>query len=64
MMEPVIQGILEWEAFTKHSSRFLVKIDKETSRSLLFDSGKDQSPGDFKSYFHKSKPEITPIEKW
>lgn len=58
MMEPVIKGILEWEAFTKHSSRFSVKVDKETSRSILFESGKYQSLDEFKRYFHNYETEI------
>ena len=58
MMEPVIKGILEWEAFTKHSSRFSVKVGKETSRSILFESGKYQSLDEFKRYFHNYETEI------
>ena len=58
MMEPVIKGILEWEAFTKYSSRFSVRVDKETSRSILFDSGRYQSSDDFKRHFHNYETEI------
>ncbi len=58
MMEPVIKGILEWEAFSKHSSRFCIRVDKETSRSILFDSGKKQSPDDFKRHFHNYEIEM------
>lgn len=58
MMEPVIKGILEWEAFSKYSSRFSVRVDKETSRSILFDSGKYQSADDFKRHFHNYETEI------
>lgn len=58
MMEPVIKGILEWEAFSKYSSRFSVRVDKETSRSILFDSGRHQSSDDFKKHFHNFEIEM------
>lgn len=61
-MEPVIQEILKWDAFTKHSSRFYVKVDKDTSRSILFDTGRRQSPNAFKSYFHRYDVEITRVK--
>ena len=51
MMEPVIQAIKAWNAFSTHSSRFSASIDKDTSRSVLFDSGKNQSYNDIKRYF-------------
>lgn len=60
-LKPVIQAILEWNAFTKHLSRFYVKVDKDTSRSILFDSGKHQAPGQFKHYFRKYETEILKI---
>lgn len=58
-MEPVIQEILKWNAFTKHPARFYVKVDKDTSRSILFDNGVYQSPNGFKRHFHKYETEIT-----
>lgn len=61
-MEPVIQEILKWEAFAKHSSRFYVKVDKDTSRSILFDSGNRQGPGGYKRYFRNYDTEIIQIK--
>ena len=61
-MEPVIKEILKWDAFTKWSSRFYVTVDKDTSRSILFDSGYIQYPNQFKRYFHKYQTEVTLIE--
>lgn len=61
-MEPVIQEILKWDAFTKHPSRFYVKVDKDTSRSILFDSGDMQGPKAFKRYFQNYETEITLIK--
>ena len=58
-MEPVIQEILKWDAFAKHSSRFYVKVDKDTSRSILFDRGECQSPITYKRHFHRYENEIT-----
>ena len=60
-MEPVIQEILKWDAFTKHPSRFYVKVDKDSSRSILFDTGYRQSPNAFKRHFHRYETEITPL---
>ena len=57
-INPVIQRICGWKAFTRYSSRFLAKVDKGDSRSIFFDSGKYQSPGDFKRYFHNYDIEI------
>jgi len=57
-MEPVIQEILKWNAFTKHPSRFYVKVDKDTSRSILFDSGVYQGPNGFKRHFHRYETEV------
>ncbi len=61
-MEPIIQEILKWEAFTKHASRFSVKVDKDTSRSILFDTGYRQSPKAFKEYFRNYETEINLIK--
>lgn len=61
-MEPVIQEILKWDAFAKYSSRFYVKVDKDTSRSILFDSGERQSSNAFKKYFHRYETEIIKIK--
>ncbi|MBO5179589.1 MAG: hypothetical protein J6B87_04510 [Clostridia bacterium] len=61
-MEPVIQEILKWDAFTKWSSRFYVTVDKDTSRSILFDSGYIQHPNQFKRHFHKYQTEVTLVE--
>lgn len=61
-IEPVIQEILKWDAFTKHSSRFYVKVDKDSSRSILFDSGECQSPNGFKRHFHAYETEIILLE--
>ena len=61
-MESVIQEILKWDAFTKHPSRFCVKVDADTSRSILFDSGKYQSSGQFKRYFKIFEVEIIKIK--
>lgn len=60
-MDSVIKEILKWDAFNKHSSRFFVKVDKDTSRSILFDSGIHQSPDGFKRYFRKYQTEIIQI---
>ena len=62
-MEPIIQAILNWDAFTKHSSRFYVKVTKDTSYSILFDSGIHQYPREFKFHFQKYETEINVIEK-
>lgn len=61
-MEPIIQEILKWEAFTKHESRFSVRVDKDTSRSILFDTGYRQSPNAFKKYFQNYETEINLIK--
>ncbi len=61
-MEPVIQEILKWDAFTEYSSRFCLKFDKDTSRSILFDSGERQSSNDFKNHFRSYETEIIPIK--
>lgn len=61
-LEPVIQEILKWDAFAKHSSRFYVKVDKDTSRSILFDNGKTHSPNSYKRYFHSYETEVTQIK--
>lgn len=63
-MEPVIQEILNWDVFTKHSSRFYVKVDKDTSRSFLFESGKRrcQTPQAFKRHFYAYETEIISFE--
>lgn len=62
-MQPVIQEILKWEAFTKHSSRFCIMVDKDTSRSILFDSGNRQSPSAFERYFQNYETEILQIKE-
>ena len=62
-MEPVIQEILKWDAFTQHSSRFYVKVNKDTSRSILFVSGIHQYPNQFKRHFQRYETEISVIEK-
>ncbi len=61
-MDPVIQEILKWDAFTKHPSRFYVKVDKNTSRSILFDTGVYQGPNGFKRHFHAYETEIIMIK--
>lgn len=61
-IEPIIQEILNWDVFMKHSSRFYVKVDKDTSRSILFEIGKYQSPKHFKMYFHAYETEIISFE--
>ena len=61
-MEPVIQEILKWDAFAKHSSRFYVKVNKDTSRSMLFVSGIHQYPNQFKRHFQRYETEINVIE--
>ena len=61
-MDPVIQEILKWDAFTKHPSRFYVKVDKGTSRSILFDTGVYQGPNGFKRHFHSYETEIIRIK--
>ena len=61
-MDPVIQEILKWDAFTKHPSRFYVKVDKDTSRSILFDTGVYQGPNGFKRHFHRYETEIIRIK--
>ena len=61
-MDAVIQEILKWEAFAEHSSRFYVKVDKDTSRSILFDSGVYQTPNGFKRRFHRYETEIIRIK--
>ncbi|MBO5141678.1 MAG: hypothetical protein J6C46_01535 [Clostridia bacterium] len=64
-MKPVIQKILEWDAFTKHEYRFYATVDIDISRSILFDSGYRQFPKDFKDAFRNAKTEITLVgEKW
>lgn len=60
-MQPVIQEILNWEAFAKHTSAFYVKVDKDTSRSILFDNGDRQGPNGFKRHFHNYETEVTRI---
>ena len=61
-MDSVIQEILKWDAFTKHPSRFYVKVDNDTSRSILFDTGVYQSPSGFKKYFRRYETEIIQIK--
>ena len=61
-MDSVIQEILKWDEFTKHPSRFYVKVDNDTSRSILFDTGVYQSPNGFKRYFHRYETEVTQIK--
>lgn len=61
-MEPIIQEILKWDAFTKNTDRFYVRVDKDTSRSILFNSDNRQSPNAFKRYFHNYETEITLIK--
>jgi hypothetical protein len=61
-MDSVIQEILKWDAFTKYPSRFYVKVDKDTSRSILFDTGVRQGPKCFKRYFHRYETEIIRIK--
>ena len=63
-MEPVIREILNWCAFTKYPSRFYVKVDKDTSRSFLFECGRRQcqTPQAFKRRFHAYETEIILIE--
>ncbi len=61
-MDSVIQEILKWDAFTKYSSRFYVKVDKDTSRSILFDTGVYQGPNGFKRHFHSYETEIIRIK--
>ena len=61
-MDSVIQEILKWDAFTKYPSRFYVKVDKDTSRSILFDTGVRQEPKCFKKYFHRYETEIIRIK--
>lgn len=58
-MQPVIQEILKWDAFTKSSTRFYVTVDKEYSRSILFDSGYLQTPQKFKNFFRYYETKIT-----
>lgn len=58
-MEPIIQEILKWDAFNKWPSAFYAKVDKETSRSILFDTGDRQGPKAYKSHFHRYEIEIT-----
>ena len=61
-MDSVIQEILKWDAFTKYPSRFYVKVDKDTSRSILFDTGVYQGPNGFKRHFHRYETEIIRIK--
>ena len=61
-MDSVIQEILKWDALTKYPSRFYVKVDKDTSRSILFDTGVRQEPKCFKKYFHRYETEIIRIK--
>lgn len=63
-MEPVIQEILNWDVFAKYSSRFYVKVDTDTSRSFLFESGKRQcqTPQAFKIRFHAYETETVSFE--
>jgi len=58
-MQPVIQEILKWDAFTKSSTRFYVTVDKEYARSILFDSGYLQTPQKFKNFFRYYETKIT-----
>ena len=50
------------DAFTKHTDRFYVRVDKDTSRSILFNGDNRQSPNAFKRYFHNYETEITLIK--
>lgn len=61
-MELVIQEILKWDAFTKQSSRFYVKVTDGTSRSILFVSGIHQYPNQFKRHFQRYETEINMLE--
>ena len=60
-MEHIIQEILKWDAFTKHSSRFYVMVNKELSRSIIFDNGRYQGPNGYKQFFHRYEIEIFKI---
>ena len=62
-MEPVIQEILNWDLFAKHSSRFYAMVDKDISRSVLFNTGRSESPNAYKKYFYNREVEIFPIKK-
>lgn len=62
-MEPLIQAILNWDEFTKHSDRVYVKVDNDISRSVLFSSGKTQSPNAFKRHFSKYEVEVVETQK-
>lgn len=61
-MEPIIQAIQEWDAFTKNARRFCVKVDKDTSRSILFDTGDRQGPNSYKRHFERYETEIIQIK--
>lgn len=61
-MEPVIQEILKWDAFTKNARRFCVKVDKDTSRSMLFDTGERASTNAYKRHFERYEIEVVPIK--
>ena len=60
-MEPVIQEILKWDAFTKNPRRFCVKVDKDTSRSILFDTGDRQGTNSYKRHFCNYETEVVQI---
>ena len=57
-MEPVIQEILRWKAFTQYASRFCVRVDKNTSYSIVFNSGISLTTKELKDKIHNYKMEI------
>lgn len=57
-LESVIQALVSWEDFSKHATSFYVKVDKDTSRSVLFASGVHQTVTEYKKYFSKYNIEI------
>ena len=61
-IEPIIQKILEWDAFSKHSSRFYVKVDDDTTHSILFVSGQYYSPHYYTSRFYRHKTEVVRLK--
>lgn len=62
-MEPLIEAILSWDEFTKHSDRFYVKVDNDLSRSVVFTSGKTQTPNAFRRHFSKYEVEVVKTQK-
>ncbi|MBE5822368.1 MAG: hypothetical protein E7311_07285 [Clostridiales bacterium] len=57
-MEPIIQAIKEWDAFTKNVRRFCFKVEKDTSRSILFDTGERASINSYKRHFERYETEV------